>query len=59
MLLYRDLGDDDTDEEIPVAIDVRSSKYMLSDEVPAWLIVVSNAKHPDKALEFLEFMLVE
>ena len=59
MLLYKDLGDDDTDEKIPVAIDVRSSKYMLSDEVPAWLIVVSNSKHPDKALEFMEFMLTE
>lgn len=59
MILYKDLGDDDTNEEIPVAIDVRSSDYMLSDEVPAWFIVVSNAKHPDKSLEFLDFLLAE
>lgn len=58
-ILWKDLGDDDTDEEIPIGIDIRTSKYMLSDQMPAWFTVVSNAKHPDHALKFLEFMMEE
>ena len=58
-ILWKDLGDDDTEEEIPIGIDVRDSKYMLSDQLPAWFTVVSNAPHPENALKFLEYMMEE
>ncbi|MDO4294323.1 MAG: hypothetical protein Q4C65_13995, partial [Eubacteriales bacterium] len=58
-LLYKDLPEDGTDEERPVAIDVRDSKYMLSDQVPAWFTIISNSKHPENAKQFLLFLLEE
>ncbi len=57
-LLYRDIPEDDKGE-IPIAVDVRNSSFFLSNEVPAWFCIVSNAEHPDNGVKFLEYMTME
>lgn len=55
-LIYADLEDDDKGE-VPIAIDIKDSKYFMSHEAPAWFIIVSNTKHPETALKFWDFMM--
>ncbi len=55
-LLYRDLPEDDKGE-VPIAIDVRDSKYMLSDQIPAWFCIISSTEKADMAKLFLQFLL--
>lgn len=55
-LLYKDLPDDGKGE-VPVGIDVKDSKYLMSDQVPAWFTVVSNSGQTENAKKFLDFML--
>ncbi len=57
-LLYKDIPEDDKGE-VPVAIDVRDSKYLMSAEVPAWFTIISNAPNVENARKFLEFLLEE
>lgn len=56
-LVYRDLADDGQGE-IPIAIDVRDSKYMLSDQLPAYFCICSNSPNTETAKLFLEYMLM-
>lgn len=55
-LKYADLPDDDKGE-VPYAIDISDSKYMLSDQLPAWFCVVGNAANVDNLASFLDFMM--
>ena len=57
-VLYRDIPEDGKGE-IPIAVDVRDSSFFLSHEVPSWFTVVINAEHPETAVKFLEYMLLE
>ena len=57
-VLYRDIPEDGKGE-IPIAVDVRDSSFFLSHEVPSWFNVVINAEHPETAVKFLEYMLLE
>ena len=57
-VLYRDIPEDGKGE-IPRAVDVRDSSFFLSHEVPSWFTVVINAEHPETAVKFLEYMLLE
>lgn len=56
-LLYRDLEGDEAGE-IPIAIDVRDSKYMITDQLPAWFCIISTAQNIEHAKLFLEYMLL-
>ena len=56
-LLYRDLSDDE-EGEIPIAIDVRDSKYMITDQIPAWYCITSTAQNIENAKLFLEYLLL-
>lgn len=55
-LLYKDIPEDEKGE-VPVGFDVRDSKYMMSDQVPAWFTIVANAPNIENAQKFLEFLL--
>lgn len=55
-LLYRDLPEDGKGE-VPIGIDVRDSKYMLSDQIPAWFCIISSSEKADTAKLFLQFLL--
>lgn len=55
-LLYADLPDDDKGE-VPIAIDIRDSKYFMSNEVSSWFTVVANCDDPALATSFFEFMM--
>lgn len=55
-LLYQDIPEDGLGE-VPVAVDVRDSKYMMSAQAPAWFTVVSNAENTENAKLFLSFLL--
>lgn len=57
-VLYRDIPEDGKGE-IPIAVDVRDSSFFLSHEFPSWFTVVINAEHPETAVKFLEYMLLE
>ena len=57
-VLYRDIPEDGKGE-IPIAVDVRDSSFFLSHEVPSWFTVIINAEHPETAVKFLEYMLLE
>ncbi len=56
-LIYRDLSEDGMGE-IPIGIDVRDSKYMISDQIPAWYCIISTSQNIDNAKLFLEYMLL-
>lgn len=56
-LVYRDLSDDDTGE-VPIAIDVRDSRYMISDQLPAYFCICSTSQNVDTAKVFLEYLLL-
>lgn len=56
-VVYKDLPDDGTDEEIPIGISVSKSKYLLTDQANAWFTIPANCQHPENAKKFLEFLL--
>lgn len=54
-LLYWDL--EDGNGEVPIGFDVRDSKYLMSDQLPAWFCPVSTTLNPENTLKFLDYML--
>ena len=56
-VIYKDLPDDNTDGEIPIGISVSRSKYLLTARANAWFTIPANCQRPEKAKNFLEFML--
>ncbi len=63
-LLYADLPDDDTEEEVPVGVQVadcaflqESGAYAGQDEV--YFGVIVNSEHADMAAEFLDYIFQE
>lgn len=54
-LIYREIQE--YDEAIPIGIDVRDSKYLISDLIPAWFCPASTCQNPENAKLFLEYLL--
>lgn len=55
-LIYRDLPEDDLGE-VPIGIDVRDSKYMASDQLPAYFCICTTCANADNTKLFLEYLL--
>lgn len=42
---------------VPIGIDVRDSKYLYSDQMPAWFCITATSQNVDTAKLFLEYLL--
>lgn len=54
-LIYREIAE--YEEAIPIGIDVRDSKYLISDRIPAWFCPVATCRNQENAKLFLEYLL--
>lgn len=50
-----DVPDDDKGE-IPIAIDIRDSKWLINEDMPAWFTIPAGCPNPENAEKFFEYM---
>lgn len=54
-LIYREIPE--YEEAIPIGIDVRDSKYLISDQIPTWFCPASTCQNPENTRLFLEYLM--